>query len=49
MCTAVYFLPENTAVHHILKCYMHGSLVFTKDTAVADGNDPIPEYKVPLS
>ena len=25
-CTVVYFLPEITAVHHTLKCYVYGIL-----------------------
>ena len=30
MCTGVYFLPENTAMHHTLKCYVHASLIIIK-------------------
>ena len=29
-CTAVYFSPENSAVHHPLNCYVHVSLIIIK-------------------
>ena len=29
-CTAVFFSPENSAVHHTLNCYVHVSLIIIK-------------------
>ena len=33
-CTAVFFSPENSAVHHTVNCYMHVSLIIIKNTTV---------------